>query len=197
MFGCIVAGRLIQTNIEQVGESQYVFNLQNSESINHIVVFLLGTIPFEQGYAATVHFKWPTKDWICLGVLTNEKPSAIFKLKSLDHLSSENASAITSILGISIEPIHQVEAAYSALKANSSLALTTTAPNHPQNLENSALTMLQSLYDYSMSFATKFSANMSVLGSAPLSSNTSVIPVKAIEDWFKSYKNKIARGALK
>jgi hypothetical protein len=47
--------------------NQYVFELTNAQTINHIVVFLLGTIPFEPGYAATVHLHWPNKEWQLLG----------------------------------------------------------------------------------------------------------------------------------
>ncbi|CAG8538470.1 6198_t:CDS:2 [Paraglomus brasilianum] len=81
MFGCIVAGRLIQTNLQQVDVNKYIFELPDAASINHIVVFLLGTIPFDPGYAATVHFLWPEKEWKPLGMLSNEKPSAIFRLR--------------------------------------------------------------------------------------------------------------------
>ncbi|OLY80585.1 Protein OPI10-like protein [Smittium mucronatum] len=189
MFGCIVAGRLIQTNLEQVGEHQYVFKLENSESINHIVVFLLGTIPFNPGFAATVHFKWPGKDWLCLGILSNEKPSAIFKLKSSIPLNS--GPNILSELGISIEPISSVEATYNSL--NSGLVLSKTTPILA---ENNAMSMLQSLYDYCMSFVTKMTPNMSIIGAPTYNQDSAVIPVKAIEDWYKVYTNKIKRGAL-
>ena len=43
MFGCCVAGRLLQTNLQQVDESHAMFELQNAETINHLCVFLLGT----------------------------------------------------------------------------------------------------------------------------------------------------------
>ncbi|CAI9722707.1 Hypothetical predicted protein [Octopus vulgaris] len=50
MFGVIVAGRFVQTNCEQVTENQFLFNILESENINHIVVFLTGQIPFPDGY---------------------------------------------------------------------------------------------------------------------------------------------------
>lgn len=43
MFGCVVAGRLLQTNLQQVDESHALFELPAASSINHISVFLLGT----------------------------------------------------------------------------------------------------------------------------------------------------------
>jgi len=43
MFGCCVAGRLLQTNLTQVDESHAYFELVNASSINHVCVFLAGT----------------------------------------------------------------------------------------------------------------------------------------------------------
>jgi protein Hikeshi len=43
MFGCCVAGRLLQTNLQQIDETKAAFELPVAEAINHICVFLLGT----------------------------------------------------------------------------------------------------------------------------------------------------------
>lgn len=43
MFGCCVAGRLLQTNLQQIDETHAYFELPAAENINHICVFLLGT----------------------------------------------------------------------------------------------------------------------------------------------------------
>jgi len=43
MFGCVVAGRLLQTDLQQVDETHALFELPNASSINHLCVFLLGT----------------------------------------------------------------------------------------------------------------------------------------------------------
>jgi len=43
MFGCCVAGRLLQTNLAQVDETHACFEVTNASTINHVCVFLLGT----------------------------------------------------------------------------------------------------------------------------------------------------------
>ena len=87
MFGCVVAGRLLQTDLQQVDETHALFELPNASSINHLCVFLLGTgaakirellvtvyssltqlVPFPEGYGATVHFYWPGKGFQLLGM---------------------------------------------------------------------------------------------------------------------------------
>lgn len=45
MFGCCVAGRLLQTNLQQVDETHALIELPAASSINHLCVFLLGTGP--------------------------------------------------------------------------------------------------------------------------------------------------------
>ncbi|KAI8923349.1 hypothetical protein BC831DRAFT_38367 [Entophlyctis helioformis] len=136
MIGCIVAGRL--TNLRQVDATKYVFGLTDPASINHLVVFLTGDTPFPPGYAATVHFLWPSlvnPVWTLLGMLSNEKPSAIFKLggkktvsKSMDALMDDTSepsfaapfaaqASASAQLGISIEPIETVMAQISTLPA--------------------------------------------------------------------------------
>lgn len=51
MFGCCVAGRLLQTNLVQVDETHAYFELTNASTINHVCVFLLGTSEF------SLHFR--------------------------------------------------------------------------------------------------------------------------------------------
>ncbi|KAL8213428.1 UNVERIFIED_CONTAM: hypothetical protein K2H54_064635 [Gekko kuhli] len=64
-----------------------MFDLPDYESINHVVVFMLGTVPFPKGMGGSVYFCFPDKNrvvgWQLLGFVTNEKPSAIFKISGL------------------------------------------------------------------------------------------------------------------
>ncbi|XP_022263256.1 protein Hikeshi isoform X2 [Canis lupus baileyi] len=87
MFGCLVAGRLVQTAAQQVAEDKFVFDLPDYENINHVVVFMLGTIPFPEGMGGSVYFSYPDSSgmpvWQLLGFVTNGKPSAIFKISGL------------------------------------------------------------------------------------------------------------------
>lgn len=48
---------------------------------------MLGTIPFPEGMGGSVYFCYPDQSgmavWQLLGFVTNEKPSAIFKISGL------------------------------------------------------------------------------------------------------------------
>ncbi|KAJ2756611.1 hypothetical protein GGI19_000701 [Coemansia pectinata] len=202
MFGCIVAGRLVQTNLQQVDVNKYVFELPDAHNINHIVVFLLGTVPFEPGYAATVHLLWPNKSWQMLGALSNDKPSAIFRLKAT--ITPEEAASMPGVnaeLGISIEPIQAVEQQLQQMRQQpgGSNAVVVAQQQQRQQSPSAQVVLqfaertLQSLFDYAMSFATQPDASMGAFGSG---ASVQVLPVKAFEDWYNSFLRKIQRGDI-
>ena len=66
-------------------ENQFVFNLAEPDKVHHIVIFLVGTIPFPDGMGGAVFFSLPgpTPSWQLLGYISNEKPSAIFKVSQV------------------------------------------------------------------------------------------------------------------
>lgn len=57
MFGVVVAGQLVQTDFQLVGERQFLINIAKAENVNHIVVFLTGTLPFPDGSGGLVYFR--------------------------------------------------------------------------------------------------------------------------------------------
>ncbi|KAG9313741.1 hypothetical protein JVU11DRAFT_6096 [Chiua virens] len=143
MFGCCVAGRLLQTNLQQVDETHALFEIPAAEKVNHVCVFLLGTIPFPEGYGATVHFFWPGRGSRVLGMLSNEKPSAVFRLRSNFASGSNPVSGmgtpsafisavstttgeVTATLGFAVEPLEIVAAQMAALPTTTLNAETTT-----------------------------------------------------------------------
>ncbi|KAK6515640.1 hypothetical protein TWF506_007963 [Arthrobotrys conoides] len=153
MFGCICAGRQVQTNLQAVSQTEFLFVLPSAQTINHIVVFLLPDTQLPPGYAATVYFQWPGKPFQLLGGLSMEKQSAIFRLKgsfqtipggatvaagtsASDSMADETdfyptgGENITAQLGISIEPIGQAQQKLMMLPAHPS-ALSATA--NPQS----------------------------------------------------------------
>lgn len=76
----------MQTDFTQVDETKVVCNVPDADNINHVVVFMTGVMPFPDGFGGAVYFSWPAEGgpaWYFLGVLTNDKPSAIFKVAGL------------------------------------------------------------------------------------------------------------------
>ncbi|KAI8987972.1 hypothetical protein BDF20DRAFT_910525 [Mycotypha africana] len=192
MFGCVAAGRLVQTNLQQVDVNKYVFELSDAQSINHIVVFLLGTIPFEPGFAATVHLHWPNKEWQLLGGLSNEKPSAIFRLKTKESVVNLSQMSTNATLGISIEPIDAVQQQLATLNqptTASSSALVKPGVSVSQ-VGQMASRVLENLYNYVTSFTVQ---NIPVT-SIPIGQLTEngYLSLKAFQTWYDNLSRKIA-----
>ncbi|ORZ12392.1 hypothetical protein BCR42DRAFT_483698 [Absidia repens] len=197
MFGCIAAGRLVQTNLQQVDVNKYVFELSDAQSVNHLVVFLLGTIPFEPGFGATVHLLWPNKDWQLLGGLSNDKPSAIFRINGKTNTSSNimmeaAAASTTATLGISIEPLATVEQHLATLQ-NTAVAKPPTAAATAVSMSEvgqMASRVIENLYNY----VTSFSVQELPMNGIPLGQLTEhgYLPVHAFQTWYNNLSRKLA-----
>ncbi|GAB6028749.1 hypothetical protein CHUAL_004567 [Chamberlinius hualienensis] len=118
MFGVVVSGRLVQTTFERVGETQFLFNVPEADNVNHLVVFMTGTEPFPESMGALVYFGWPdlssgSMSWQLLGHISNDKPSAIFKIANLKkdetspHPFLQPVSHVAQI-GISVETLSHI-----------------------------------------------------------------------------------------
>ncbi|XP_071796079.1 protein Hikeshi-like [Asterias amurensis] len=192
MFGCLVAGRLVQTDMQQIDDTHVLFNIFNAATINHIVVFLTGTGAFPEGMGGAIYFSWPSPEgemvWMFLGYITNEKPSAIFKVVGLKKGSSANNSFMQSMpvqqpmktmsqIGISVEPLHVIQHQIPAETAQTS-TLT--------SFSEFSMKMLENFYNY----ASSFGINQSQMTPQP---NVSWIPMTVLDKWFQNFKKKMAQ----
>ncbi|KAF9224723.1 DUF775-domain-containing protein [Gyrodon lividus] len=204
MFGCCVAGRLLQINLQQVDETHALFEIPAAEKVNHVCVFLLGTVAFPERYGATVHFFWPGKGSQILGMLSNEKPSAIFRLRSTFSASnpasgmstpsvftsaaSTTTGEVTAILGFSVEPLETVAAQMAALPAtsiisalsSSSMSVTPVKPADPSAL---AEKIAKHLFNYVSGFVPSG-------GVGP----DSMVSMSVIARWYESFVSKLRAG---
>lgn len=157
MFGVIVSGRLAQVDFQNVEANKFLITLPDADTINHIVVFMTGTLPFPPAMGGSVYFSWPDPNsppqWQLLGFISNDKPSAIFKitkLKSsgdsitngfgyLQPIVSHNAQ-----IGISIEPLSAISQQTPSLSTNG-----TTVNNFATFTRKTA----EHLFNYVSSFA--------------------------------------------
>ncbi|GAA5996762.1 Opi10p [Rhodotorula paludigena] len=200
MFALIVPGRMVQP-IEAVpgAGDKFAVTIPDAPSLNHISVFMTGQVAFPDGYGATVHLDMPGKGWAVIGGLTNQKPSAIFRLRgtfipsSAAQATTFGATATASTtytLGISCEPLAAVEAqvaavgqttAGAAANPSSSTALvpaqSAAAPPDPvllaglvgKNLVNAVSGFAQPLPDGSGSW----------------------IPTQAFDRWYREFERKL------
>ncbi|KAK9897963.1 DUF775-domain-containing protein [Cystobasidium minutum MCA 4210] len=212
MFGLIVAGRLVQSDVQQVAENRFLFTIPQAEKANHIVVFLTGQVPFPDGYAATVHFQWPDKpEWKLLGMLSNEKPSAIFKLKGVVPSSSgpalsfgqDSASATSpsANIGISCDPIDAVQAQIATLQSSNSSASSANNPgalvsvrNNPNEVLTIALKCAKNFLNYLSSFVAQSAPSGSSLHAILQDPSAQSALLGLCERWYKNLETKTRNG---
>jgi hypothetical protein len=190
MFGILIAGRLVQTDMQQVGETQFLFNIQDADNINHIVVFMTGQTPFPDGFGGAVYFCWPSTSgpsWQLLGHISNNKPSAIFKVANLKKDGVENANPFGALanqqnhmaqIGISVESIDQLV---------QQTPVTNTTASNLSSFKEFTQKMLESCFNYLSSFA---------VSQAQMTPNPSeaYVPLSALQQWFQTFQRRLEQN---
>ncbi|KZT64825.1 DUF775-domain-containing protein [Daedalea quercina L-15889] len=211
MFGCCVAGRLLQTNLHQMDETHAMFELPNASTINHICVFLLGTVPFPDGYGATVHFYWPGKGFQLLGMyvpfsppshalssvssrLSNHKPSAIFRLRGT--FSSQSTKSTLFTPGVAHNPTAPADVtailgiAIEPLSTiETEMASLPNAVARPANALPDATLLAERIVKHLFNYVSGF------LGGGPITPD-SVVPMSMIAKWYETFVSKVRNTGI-
>ncbi|EJD01996.1 DUF775-domain-containing protein [Fomitiporia mediterranea MF3/22] len=202
MFGCVVAGRLVQTNMQQIDETHATFELPSVSTINHICVFLLGTVPFPDGYGATVHLHWPGKGFQLLGALSNDKPSAIFRVRgTFSSTTTLNRSAFqdpnngmsdgvastgeTAILGIAVEPLSVIQAQLASIPSAA------VAPRSSASALSDPTVLAEKIVKHLFNFISSFA-----VPPGGVMTPETYIQMSAITRWYESFVAKIQAGGV-
>ncbi|KAG5892094.1 hypothetical protein JTB14_011994 [Gonioctena quinquepunctata] len=187
MFGIIVSGRLVQTEFQQISETQLVTTINDADNINHIVVFLTGIVPFPDGTAGQVYFSWPDPNappnWQLLGFLSNQKPSAIFRisnLKKLDEMGDysnmmfgQSHIVHNAQIGISIEPLSNIR--------------DVSAPNGIE----SNVTFTQKMLENFMNFVLSYSITQANMVPDP---TATYVPLSTVQNWYTNFERRLQQN---
>uniref|UniRef100_A0A131XXZ5 Uncharacterized protein n=1 Tax=Ixodes ricinus TaxID=34613 RepID=A0A131XXZ5_IXORI len=184
LFGAIVTGRLVQTDFQTVDQTKFLMNIPDPASINHIVVFLTGAQPFPEGLGGSVYFSWPSPDavgnWQYLGFISNEKPSAIFKVSKHkedaqpEHAFSSHGFCSVAQLGISVEPLAQIQ--FQAAPAATASPLDSST--------EFCTKMLECLFNHLASY-----------GGAPVTpAGDTFFPMRALEQWHSNFQRRLQQN---
>ena len=168
--------------------------IPNADNINHIVVFMTGAIPLQDGLAAAVYFSFPEPSappmWIFLGYICNQKPSAIFKITKLRQMTAncieqQNAGMSFALtqpqvmshvaqIGISIEPQNTV------LQLSTDPSVSADS-NNLNRFEEFGNRIAEGLFNYCSSFSNN------AMFYATNSPNAQLVPVSTITDWYQRF----------
>ena len=206
MFGLILAGQLVRTDSRVVSPTQVVFDIPDASKSNHVVVFLTGTTPFPEGHGGAVYLGTTPDDpaeasaglaWVLLGHLSNEKPSAIFKISGLKKAATAASSMQNSFfqgagmaapvnqpgsngaqIGIMVAPIAEL-----AQQTPASAATAPTADAFAQFTTK----MCSNFFNYASSFA----ATPSQI-TAPIGANEQFVSMNVVKKWFDNFSRRMA-----
>jgi len=207
MFALLAAGRLVQTNFVQntADPSKFVTVLEAANTVNHVAFFLTGTAPLPPGFGASLYLGYPIVaaapmesssaaaavpswnppqtmfEWKWMGFVTNEKPSAIFRLGGQRVAPGE--ALFNCQVGVSIEPLQVIQnLAASGAAANPHIKFTL------EEMGEFCRRMLGSFLNYAGSFIVQVPVNPQPLFGAP--NSQAMIPADVLQKWYATVERK-------
>ncbi|XP_036608317.1 protein Hikeshi-like [Trichosurus vulpecula] len=193
MFGCLVAGRLVQTIAQQVAEDKFVFDLPYYQSINHVMVFMLGTVPFPDGMGGSVYISYPDSSgmpvWQLLGFVKNGKASAIFKISGLK--SGEGSQHPFGAMNITRTPtVAQIGISVELLD---NLAQLTPVGSAAVSSVDSFTQFTQKMLDNFNNFTSAFAVSQAQMTPNP---SEVIIPANVVLKWYENFQRRLTQNPL-
>lgn len=196
-FGIIVAGRMVQTEFQQLDESKFLVTIPDAATINHIVVFLTGAQPFPDLIGGAVYFSWPDPSapptWQYLGFISNEKPSAIFKIAKLKQDGISNNPFSSSPFGIQVVP-HVAQIGISIESLPQIQLLTPNVNAIPSTIDSFAEFVNKMLENF-FNFATSFTMTKGqLLSSSSINVAEAYIPLSTVQQWYSNFTRRFQQN---
>lgn len=189
-LGVIVSGRLVQTDFQQITESQFLINIPEADNVNHVVVFLTGTVPFPDRMAGAVYFSWPDSNappnWQLLGYISNTKPSAIFKISQLKKLDEMASNGATNVFGSNL-PISHIAQIGVSIEPEASLLQQTPATTSTDTYYQFGQKMIQNFFN----FVSSFSVTQSQMVPNP---SETFVPLSTVQTWFTNFERRLQQN---
>lgn len=196
MFGLIISGRPVDAAPQAITEAQYVFKIPATPAFQHIVVFLLPGTQLPPGTAASVYIQIPpSQEFKLLGAIGIGKESAIFKVSGLksanpadadgdimadDTMANAAAAGGDIVVGVSIEPVAQVEQQLANLKSGAQGQTPSTAMVRLNSASGGRMTtkvLAQRIIGNAFNFLASFGSD--------------TVPLKAFQDWWTKFEKKV------
>ena len=201
----------MNTNVQQAGPNTFLLAVDGAESINHIVIFLTGQVPFSDGFGGSIYLGWPSTaggqaslnldgvSWQLLGFISNEKPSAIFKIAKvkphevvanpfggsmdvdMSTATGNSLSLASALVGVSVEPLLEI-----VQKTPSA----DTAASTVDSFTEFSQKMLENFFNYAGSFAAS-PAQIALQQQMGNQTNESYIPFSTLQQWYLNFQRRL------
>lgn len=182
--------------------NKFLITIPEADTINHVVLFLTGLQPLNTGLAASIYFSLPNPNappmWYYLGYLTNERPSAIYKLSNIsshkqngadDNIITQSGKAFT--FDYAQAPVsHVAQIGISVESLDSVLQMTPATETSASNMSLFVDFMnktASNLHNYCSSFAR----NLHELAIVNSSANVTYVPLSTIQNWYLNFSRRL------
>ncbi|CAG2190762.1 protein Hikeshi-like [Mytilus edulis] len=191
MFGLLIPGRLVQSEVQQINETHFVFNVEDADSINHIAIFLTGQTPFPDGYGGAVYFSFPNptgQQWILLGVIANQKPSAIFKVTNL-----KSATDSTNPFGQCIPHMSHMAQIGISIETLEELSQQTPSPQAAVSTAETFVEYSRKMLENFFNFATSFTQTQAQMSPNP---TETYVPLSTVQTWYQNFERRLQQNTF-
>ena len=179
--------------MQQIDNNTFLLSLEDAIHVNHVVVFLTGQVPFTEGFGGSIYFGWPSLEtggisWQLLGFISNDKPSAIFKLvkvkavEMLNPFSQGVMETLTSLqsstnaqIGIVVEPLTEIIQKTPSLDTEAAKVDTFTEFSQK---------MLENFFNFAGSFSV-------IPGQDPINPSLSYVPMNVLQNWYSNFQRRL------
>uniref|UniRef100_A0A0N4ZPE3 DUF775 domain-containing protein n=1 Tax=Parastrongyloides trichosuri TaxID=131310 RepID=A0A0N4ZPE3_PARTI len=192
VFAALVVGRNVNANFEVVSPNNFLCTITDNTNISHIVIFLTGAEPFPEGFGGSIYMRWASVGntdpaWHYLGSISNDKPSAMFKVGNLydkepthsNIFSSQNIFTLSHNccqIGIQVESLNEI---------GQRTATEGVKPSMEGEMTEFCKKMLTNFFNYCQSFITI------VPNGNEYNQTVEVIPAKCLEQWYNKFESRL------
>lgn len=181
----------MQTDFQPIENTKFLINIPEADNINYVVTFLTGSVPLPIGMAGAVYWSWPDplspSKWQLLGYISNNKPSAIFRIQHIKKLHEleaqetimnfgEAAISHSAQIGISIEP-----------EINLSQQAAMITNNEAVSHFEFGKKMLENFFN----FASSFSITQAQMVPNP---SETYVPLSTLSTWYQNFQRRLEQN---
>ena len=182
--------------MQQVDANSFLLGLEQVDTVNHVIVFLTGQVPFTEGFGGSIYIGWPSPDvaggitWQFLGYISNDKPSAIFKITKvkpsdaflnpfsrelMDTLTASRFPTTNAQIGILVEPLTEI---------SQRTPSGDTEASKVESYTEFSQKMLENFFNFASSFTV-------VPGQSPMDPSESYVPMKVLQQWYANFQRRL------
>ena len=185
----------MNTEVKQVDSNTFLLGLEQADTVNHVVVFLTGQVSFSEGHGGSIYIGWPSPvteggggiSWQLLGYISNQKPSAIFKLVKLksdlvvNPFSQELMHTVVTHqpthaqIGIMVEPLSELV---------QKMPATNTEVSSLHSFTEFSQKMLENFFNYASSFSVSPS-------NSPIDPSGTYVPMQVLQHWYLNFQRRL------